>query len=211
MTGTAPMPTVIVSGLPRSGTSMLMQMLAVGGVPLLVDDSRPADPDNPRGYYELDAVKRLAADSSVLLNASGRAVKVIHRLLKHLPSGPTYAVIFLHRRIDEVVASQRAMLERLGRDGARLDPDRLVELYRGEVASAIQRASARADVRLLEIGHADVLGAPSAAAEGIAAFLRASPGWTRPLDAVAMAAAVDPLLHRQRMAPRDPSAGTGPS
>ena len=102
----------LVSGLPRSGTSMMMQMLHAGGIPAVTDNIRLADKDNERGYYELEAVKRTKDDASWLRDAPGKAVKVIYLLLYDLPTDYTYRVIFMNRNLDEVLASQRAMLER---------------------------------------------------------------------------------------------------
>src|SRR5262245_294181 len=105
----------VVSGLPRSGTSLMMRMLDMGGRPPLTDGVRAADPDNPRGYYEYERVKQLPkGDHAWLPDARGRAVKVISALLEHLPDGYEYRVIFMRRRMEEVMASQREMLVRRG-------------------------------------------------------------------------------------------------
>ncbi len=191
-------PTIIVSGLPRSGTSMMMQMLAAASIEPLTDNHRTPDPDNPKGYYEHQAIKALARDPSPLLNASGKAAKVIHRLLAHLPDGPTYAIIFLHRDIDQVLASQSAMLERLNRSGAKLDTARLAVLYQNEIAAALTNARARPNTHLLELTHADVLADPTNAATQLTEFFATLPNWPHPLDPAAMARAVDPKLHRQK-------------
>ncbi len=191
-------PTIIVSGLPRSGTSMMMQMLEAGGIEPVSDREREPDDDNPRGYYEHEAIKKLGADQSVLHNTGGKSAKVIHRLLTHLPGGQHYAIVLLHRNIDEVLASQQAMLDRLGRDGAKLDPQRLRAIYLGELQAAIASMNARADVVLLGLDHAQVLADPAGAAGMVASFIESQPGWTRSLDRDAMAQAVDPTLHRQR-------------
>ena len=106
----------VVTGLPRSGTSMLMQMLAAGGIPPLSDGERLPDDDNPRGYFELESVKRLQKDSSWLSDAQGKAVKIIAQLLPNLPQ-LNYRLIFMDRDLDEVIESQRRMLLRNGRQG----------------------------------------------------------------------------------------------
>ena len=107
----------IVTGLPRSGTSMMMQMLAAGGLPVLSDDRRLPDDNNPRGYFEYEKVASLREDSNWILDARGKAVKVVAQLLPHLPRG-AYRVIFMDRNLDEVVQSQRRMLARNGRLGS---------------------------------------------------------------------------------------------
>lgn len=100
----------IVSGLPRSGTSMLMKMLAAGGLPPLTDGIREADADNPGGYYEFEKVKQLEKDTTWLESAKGKAVKVISQLLDQLPLHKSYKIVFALRQMDEILASQRAML-----------------------------------------------------------------------------------------------------
>src|SRR5512135_2888827 len=119
----------IVSGLPRSGTSLMMQMLQAGGLSLLTDQRRTADKHNPRGYFEYEAVKQTGADVSWLEKAGGRAVKVIHLLLRHLPADRQYRVIFMLRDLREVVASQRAMLKDSGRTGALIPDDKLAGVF----------------------------------------------------------------------------------
>src|SRR5512139_599996 len=90
----------VVSGLPRSGTSLVMQMLAAGGMPLLADEARRPDPDNPRGYFEYAAVRAIARDAGFVALAAGRAVKVVAPLLRHLPATQSYRVLLVERRID---------------------------------------------------------------------------------------------------------------
>src|SRR5882724_6754601 len=102
----------VVSGLPRSGTSMMMRMLEGGGLPVMADGIRTADDDNPRGYYEFEPVKRLNRETSWLPAAYSKAIKIIYIHLYNLPSEHRYKVLFLERSLDEVIASQRAMLER---------------------------------------------------------------------------------------------------
>jgi hypothetical protein len=108
----------IVSGLPRSGTSLMMQMLAAGGMQVITDGERTADPDNPRGYYEWGRIKRLQQEPQCLVEAEGKAVKFISQLLLALPSDRDYRIIFMQRPLAEVVASQAEMIRRRGTTGA---------------------------------------------------------------------------------------------
>lgn len=104
-------PIIIVSGLPRSGTSMMMKILAEGGLSVVSDQSRTADEDNPNGYFELELVKQMSEGNiEWLAGASGKVVKVISGLLEHLPQEYSYKVIFMEREIKEILASQRKML-----------------------------------------------------------------------------------------------------
>jgi hypothetical protein len=180
----------VVSGLPRSGTSMLMQMLDAGGLPPFTDAERAPDASNPRGYYEHERVKALARDNSWLAEAEGHVVKVIAQLLGHLPDGFDYRVAFLERDLDEVLASQAAMLQRLGRPGA--EPDVLRPIFERQLAGAQRWLDAHPRATVLYVRHGDVVADPAEQAARLNAFLGGD------LDQAAMAAAVDPALHRQR-------------
>src|SRR3954453_3930250 len=113
---------VIVAGLPRSGTSLMCQMLDNGGVEVVTDRLRTPDTDNPRGYYELEKVKKIKEDASWLPEARGKAFKMVSQLLYDLPATERYRVIFMQRDLDEVLVSQEKMLERLGRPAAPREP-----------------------------------------------------------------------------------------
>jgi Sulfotransferase domain len=106
----------VVSGLPRSGTSLMMQMLTAGGIEPLTDGQRAADANNPRGYYELESIKSLAKNAEVIAAAEGKVVKVISSLLMFLPTHNQYRIVFMCRPLDEVLSSQDRMLERLGKE-----------------------------------------------------------------------------------------------
>jgi len=182
----------VVSGLPRSGTSMLMSMLESGGIAALSDGERKADDDNPRGYYELEAVKLLPAGTDWLARAPGSAVKVVSALLDRLPAGHDYRVLFLERDLGEVLASQRRMLERRGEPTDRVGDSAMAGMFRRHLDQVLALAGARSEVRLLVLRHAQVLANPAAAAQRIDDFLGGG------LDRSAMAAAVDDGLWRQR-------------
>ena len=183
---------VVVSGLPRSGTSLMMQMLAAGGFPLLTDNVRAADESNPRGYFELEAVKRLREDRSWLPEARGRAVKIIHALVRELPGdgGFQYRVLLMKRPIDEVLASQAAMLARSGKTTA--DPAVLARIYQSQLDELERWLATQKDFQVLSVQHRQLLKTPRAVAEEVSAFL------DEKLNVEAMVAAVDPLLYRER-------------
>jgi hypothetical protein len=135
-------PIIVVSGLPRSGTSMMMKILAEGGVPVVTDEIRRADTDNPNGYFELETVKQMSVGKvDWLADAGGKAVKVISSLLEYLPPGYFYKVIFMEREIQEVLASQRKMLERRNEYSA--VEDEQMEIQFRKHLSAIKRWLAR--------------------------------------------------------------------
>lgn len=185
----------VVTGIPRSGTSLVMQMLAAGGLPVLHDDARAEDPDNPRGYYELAAVKASRRDTGWLAAAPGHAVKVVHALLPELPADRPYRVISVHRAIDEVLASQRAMLRRKGEPRtAPAEEARMGAIQLQQLEAAERWVDAVPGAALLRVRHAELLRDPAGASQRIAAFVGGA------LDLAAMAAAVDPSLHRQRLA-----------
>jgi hypothetical protein len=184
--------TIIVSGLPRCGTSLMMRMLQAGGVPLLTDGLRAADEDNPGGYFEYEPVRRTRQDASWIEQARGRAVKVVHVLLPHLPADRAYRVILMARDLCEVVASQRAMLQRRGAQGAALPPQQLAEAYRRQLRNVAAWLAGRPNMRVLDVDYHDLVRDPAAGAAAVGRFLGVD------LDTVAMAACVDPFLHRQR-------------
>lgn len=195
-----------VSGLPRSGTSLMMQMLAAGGLPPLHDGHRPADTDNPRGYFEFASAKNIRADASWLPQAQGRAVKLVAQLLPFLPGGPApaaaprpadecqpydYRIVWMERSLDEVLASQRAMLDRHGHAGAALAPEKLRAVYEQQLARVAENLERR-KLAVLRIAHRDAIRDPAGSAARVAKFLGL------PLNTAAMIAAVDPTLHRQK-------------
>lgn len=179
---------IVVTGLPRSGTSMVMRMLEAGGIPLLVDESRGPDENNPRGYFEYAPVKRLKASSAWLPMAHGKAVKVVSYLLPHLPASERYRVLFVERDLAEVAASQDRMLGKA--------PGGLDDALGAMLARQNEHARAwveRTTVPLLGLRFSKIHAAPALAAETIADFLGA------PLDIRAMAASVDAALYRNRL------------
>ena len=185
-------PITVVSGLPRSGTSMLMQMLNAGGYPCLTDDVRTVDADNPRGYFEYEKVKRLRRDCSWFPEARGKAVKIIVQLIRFLPSEFNYRVIFMERDISEVLASQRKMLQRQGkRGGGNLSDTQLGRIFECQVR-AVKQLLGRRNIPSLYVSYLAALQRPMEIAEKIGGFL------AEDLDVCAMAAAIDPNLYRQR-------------
>jgi hypothetical protein len=179
----------IVSGMPRSGTSLAMQMLRAGGMPLLTDERRPADAHNPRGYFEYEPVKRLAADSSWVKSARGQAVKIIYRLLHHLPGDVSYKVLFLERDLGEVFESQQEMLRSKNDPAALQDRQRILSALAADLIQAKAWLSQQANLQLLTVPYAEVIRRPLDWSCEISRFLDG-------LDQSAMAAAVDPALYR---------------
>lgn len=186
-------PTIIVSGLPRSGTSLAMQMLHAGGVPVLTDSLRTADTDNPRGYFEFERVKQIKTDRAWLDEAAGKAVKIVHLLLMELPCDREYHVLLLRRDPREVARSQATMLARSGRRGAAMPAEKLMEVFQSQLANVKAWLAARPNFKVLNVEYAKVIGDPPTAAAEIATFLGGD------LDVQAMARAVDPLLYRNRV------------
>ncbi len=185
--------TVIVTGLPRSGTSMMMQMLHTGGLPVLTDTLRTADPDNPKGYFEYEPVKKIKTDRSWLDLARGKAVKMVHLLLYDLPADRSYQVILMRRNIDEILASQTAMLQRMGKKGAALPADQLAATFTQQLDKAQRWLDDQVHINAIVIHHHDILTHPQAQALRISDFLGGQ------LDVNAMAETVDPTLYRQRL------------
>jgi hypothetical protein len=186
-------PIVIVSGLPRSGTSMLMRMLEQGGAPILQDGIREPNTDNPQGYYEFERVKKLPQnDVGWLPEAQGKAVKVIAALLVHLPADYTYQVLFMRRRMEEILASQRRMLVRRGEDPDAVDDAEMTRLFEKHLAQVYAWMDQQANLSYLDVDYNATLANPLATANQVKTFL------SLPLDERAMASVVDPTLYRQR-------------
>ncbi|AQT69020.1 hypothetical protein STSP2_02198 [Anaerohalosphaera lusitana] len=180
----------IVSGLPRSGTSMMMQALEAGGIPILTDHIRSADVDNPRGYYEFEAVKKTKEDPSWLQQAPGKAVKMIYRLLYDLPEDRNYHVIFMDRPLEEVIASQKKMLERLGKKGGGIPDEAMIKAFEKELAAFDSWISTKKNFSVLHIEHRKMIEQPLEQCRLIADFLDGR------VDPQKMAEVVDPTLHR---------------
>ena len=181
----------VVSGLPRSGTSLMMQMLDAGGLPVLVDERRGADADNPRGYFEFEKVKSLKKDNSWLSLAEGKAVKIVSLLLYDLPTGFDYQVIFMQRDLDEVLRSQETMLARQG-----ADPGNNRAAMRGHFEKHLTHLNQWLEKReRLKVHFCDyrrLVEQPVETAGQIANFLQMK------IDQAAMASVVDRNLYRQR-------------
>jgi hypothetical protein len=183
----------IVSGLPRSGTSMMMKLLEAGGLPPLTDNLRTADEDNPKGYYEFERVKQLPkGDVAWLPDAEGKVVKVIAALLPYLPGGYEYRVIFMQRAMSEVLASQRQMLIRRGEDPDKIPDDVIAKLFEKHLKQVNEWVSQQPNVTRLDVNYNEMLKNPQPFIGQINAFL------DNQLDAAKMATVVDPSLHRQR-------------
>jgi hypothetical protein len=182
----------IVSGLPRTGTSMMMSMIDAGGVPALIDNIRQADEDNPKGYYEYEPVKKTKTDPSWLDNAPGKVVKMVHLLLLDLPTDREYRIIMMQRNLDEVVASQNVMLQRNKKSNDDISEDKIKEIFEVQLRKVNLHLKQHSCFKVLEINYNDILKDPRPAVENINHFLGGD------LDTDAMNAIVDPSLYRQR-------------
>ncbi len=182
----------VVSGLPRSGTSMMMRMIEAGGIPALTDHVRTADDDNPRGYYEFEPVKQTKKDPSWVADAVGKCVKMVHLLLMDLPAGYEYRVVFMRRRLDEVLASQDVMLQRKGKGGAELPADRMKMIFEKQIKDVDAWVRARSHFQMIEVSYNDCMHDPGSQIDRIHELLGGD------LDVAAMRAVVEPGLYRQR-------------
>ena len=182
----------IASGLPRSGTSMMMQMIERGGIPALTDNIRVADEDNPKGYYEFEPVKRTKKDPSWVNDAHGQVVKMVHLLLLDMPTDHKYRVVFMKRTIQEVVASQNIMLERQGKSTGDLSEQKLIEMFEAQMARVDAYLHEQPNFEILYVTYNDVLKDPAPSVQAVNTFLGGD------LDTEAMLAVVDPSLYRNR-------------
>lgn len=186
-------PITIVSGLPRSGTSLMMRMLEAGGIPPLTDHERSADEDNPGGYYEFERVKQLEkGETAWLADCTGKAVKVISMLLRTLPADYHYKVVFMERDLAEVLASQRKMLVNLEEDAEAADEAQLEALFTQHLAETKTWLAQQPNFDVLYINYGDLLTDPAPQITQLAAFFDDA------LDVNAMAQVIDPALYRNR-------------
>ncbi len=189
---------ILVSGLPRSGTSLMMQMLEAGGATLLTDGERVADIDNPKGYYEWEGIKQIDKKPEVLdeEGLDGRVIKCISMLLQKVPLKHNYKVIFMTRPVEEVAISQRAMINRLATKGAELEPEQLqrgLSVHRNEILAWLKRAP---HMEVIEIDYPALVRDPQPVISKLVEFL----GSDRLTNPEKMAAVVDPSLHRRKKA-----------
>jgi len=183
----------IVSGLPRSGTSMMMKMLSAGGMPILTDNARIPDDDNPRGYYELEKVKALKdGENKWLPEAQGKAVKIISALLKNLPSQFQYKIIFMRRDLDEILASQKQMLVRRGEPADKIDDDTLGGLFQKHLLKVEKWLSQQPNIGVTYVNYNDILQNPEPDIKKVVQFLDVN------LDKSLMLGVPESNLYRQR-------------
>lgn len=183
----------IVSGLPRSGTSMMMKMLHAGGLEPISDGLREADVDNPNGYYEFERAKKIKADRDWLPDACGKVVKMVSMLLFDLPEDHHYKVVFMRRHMDEILASQSKMLDRLGTPSG-ISNDRMAALFGKHLEKITSWLATRGNIETLYVQYDEVLADPAPTA---AALNRLFAGI---LDEQAMTSVVDPSLYRNKNA-----------
>ena len=183
----------IVSGLPRSGTSLMMRMLNAGGIPALCDEERTPDADNPNGYYEFEDVKRIENYGTWIDRAPGHAVKMVYSLLKHLPADREYRIVFMRRHVDEILQSQKQMLER---NGIQTDiPDaRLKALFEHELRQFYAWLPTQTHLKLVNISYNELLSRPDSTISQI------NRHFDHALDTEGMIRMIDPTLYRHRAA-----------
>lgn len=182
----------IVSGLPRSGTSLTMQMLVAGGMTPLSDGERTADADNPRGYLEWERIKQVPNDPVCIAEAEGKVVKVISRLLLSLPSDHEYRVIFMQRPLLEVLASQDQMLRRRGTYKEGANPAAMGAAFEKHLREVYSWLAGKPYVKSIRVSYRDALKHPEEVSRKLAEFLGI------PLNVEAMIPQSDPSLCRNR-------------
>ncbi len=185
---------VVVSGLPRSGTSMMMKMLDAAGFAIMTDGEREADIDNPKGYFEYERVKDLEndTDKSYIGEARGKVIKVISFLIKELPDDYSYRIIFMRRDIDEVIASQNKMIYRLGTEDTSATDAEVKKLYQRHLVQVKNLVDKKKNIEMIDVSHRRAINDPQGVAEQVNEFLGGE------LDVQTMAAVVDKKLYRNR-------------
>ena len=183
----------IVSGLPRSGTSLMMQMLVAGGMTALSDGERKPDTDNPKGYLEWERIKQLPKEPGLITEAEGRVVKVISQLILSLPDGPEYRIVFMQRPMAEVLKSQEEMLKRRGTHDSGGNTAAIEQVFQRHLMDVDKWLAAKRNAKVLRVQYHRILQEPRAVAEEVAALLGVE------LEIKAMVGPVDASLYRNRM------------
>lgn len=183
---------IIVSGLPRSGTSMMMRMIEAGGIEVVTDNIRKADTDNPRGYYEFEKVKEISKDSSWLYDCRSKAFKMVSELLYHLPGSEKYKIVFMNRDIDEMLASQQKMLKNLNQNSVNINNDEMKIIYGKHLKKIKVWLEEQENIDVIYVNYNDVIDNPLNNAVKINRFLGGD------LKVEKMADVVENALYRQR-------------
>ena len=182
----------VVSGLPRSGTSLMMQMIVAGGIPPLSDGLRTADENNPKGYFEWEPAKTLKQNPEAIGAGEGKVVKIISALLPFLPEDHEYKIVFMVRPLEEVIASQNSMLRRMGKAVPNTPAASVTAAFEKHLREIDSMLAKRKGISVLKVEHARVLVDPGREASRVAQFL------IRPLDVERMTQQVERSLHRER-------------
>jgi len=190
----------IVSGLPRSGTSLMMKMLDQGGLEIMTDHIRQADEDNPEGYYELEHVKKIRKDASWVKHARGKTFKMVSMLLLDLPPAETYKIIFMERVMGEILASQQKMLKRNNPDQASRDNkdqetddhemNRHFTVHLNKIKKWLENQK---NIKVLPVSYNKLIVSPEPEIDKVIAFI------DQPLNKKNMIKAVNPDLYRNRL------------
>lgn len=183
---------VVVSGLPRSGTSMMMQILEKGGITPLTDYERQADNNNPHGYYEYEPVKKLALDATWMAEAEGKSIKVIAQLLPYLPAKHSYKIVLMDREISEVLISQQRMLGKTREEAIRNYPFKMAQTFFNQIEKIHQWVDKQPNVELLIVKYQDAIDSPDDTVNRVANFL------DREMDTSEMLKAIDKKLYRNQ-------------
>ena len=184
---------IVVSGLPRSGTSMMMKMLEAGGLPILTDNLREADANNPKGYYEFERVKELPnGDYGWIPEAGGKVVKIVTGLIMELPSDHKYKVVFMQRAMKEVLASQKKMLGRLGQQDDKVEDNKMKKIYQEHLKQVNTWIAKQPNIEVLYVNYNTMLDNPLESLQKVNEFLGSG------MDVNALAGVVDRALYRER-------------
>lgn len=182
----------VVSGLPRSGTSLLMQMLDKAGMQMFVDNVRQADDSNPKGYFEHEAVKSLARNKAWVNQAVGKVVKVVSHLLFHLPDNYHYKIIFVDRDLSQILKSQQKMLIKKGKNKKESYSITLEMSYKKNLEKVDKWAKTHYNVEILHVNFSNLINNGIVEAKKIIEFLNIN---AKPED---IAKAIDKKLHRTK-------------
>lgn len=178
---------IVVTGLPRSGTSLMMQILDRAGIPILQDGKRESDISNPKGYYELEAVKGIVQDNSFLDGAEGKAVKIVAPLPLHMNTSNNYRVIFMRRDLEEILLSQEKMLNK----DQTSEREKFRTIYEFHIKKTY-RFFQENNIPYLDVSYNELMDNPAETLKTVVNFLNVD------ADPAVLAGVVSPELYRNR-------------
>lgn len=177
----------LITGIPRSGTSLMMQLFKAANVDIATDAIRTEDDNNPKGYYELEAVKGIVKNNAFLKDLDGKTIKIVAPLVTFIDLSLEYRVVFMIRDLDEVVQSQEKMVGKDQQD----QKEKFKTMYAMHIEKSRQFLNSH-NIPFIEIQHRELLQNPELSLKRLIDFC----GWETPLEE--LKSVIDHSLYRNR-------------